>query len=271
MANIKTHYISKEAILEIKNLETGYHLSTKGNIVLHKDLNCEISGGKLIALIGPNGAGKSTFLKTITGMHYALSGDVYYKGKSLKHMSNKEIAQQVALVLTDKIEDRYLTAYDIVGTGRYPYGSYMGRLTTEDKDIIYNALQLVDAVDFKNRYFYSLSDGEKQRIMLARAIAQNTPLIYLDEPTAYIDSPGKVQIISLLVELVTKYNKSILLTTHDTELALHYASELWLLGKDSTFIVGKPDELVESGEINKLFDKKGVKFNRNTRRFESDL
>lgn len=260
-----------EAILTLNNLETGYRLSRGKKIVLHTNLTCSIVSGELIAMLGPNGAGKSTLLKTITGMISPLDGEVFYGGKNLNNMSSREIASNVSLVLTDRIDDRYLRAIDIVGTGRYPYGSFMGKLSDNDKEIIHNSLRLVDSKELSNRYFYSLSDGEKQKIMLARAIAQDTPLIFLDEPTAFIDSPGKVQIMNLLIKLVKEHNKSILLTTHDTELALNSASNLWLLGKDKLFIKGHPDTLVENGMINKLFDKKGVVFNKSTRRFESEV
>ena len=185
-------------------------------------------------------------------------------------MSNKEIAKVVSLVLTDKIDDRYLTAYDIVGTGRYPYGSFMGKLTNFDKDIIANSFNLVEAQELKKRYYYSLSDGEKQKVLLARAIAQDTPLIFLDEPTAFIDSPGKVIIMNLLNRLVVDHNKSILLTTHDTELAINYASKLWLLGMENFFLQGNPSDLVNKGMINKLFDRQGVVFNQVTKKFEAD-
>ena len=261
---------SSNVLLRLEKLTTGYKSSQSNQSQLHSNLNCNIVEGELIAMLGPNGAGKSTLIKTLTGMVPALHGDVRYNGKNLRHMSNKEVAREVALVLTDKIDDRYLTAFDIVGTGRYPYGSFMGRLTKTDKEIINNALMLVDADELQKRFFYSLSDGEKQKVLLARAIAQDTPLIFLDEPTAFIDSPGKVVIMNILSNLVLKHKKSILLTTHDTELALNYATKLWLLGKGSFFTQGNPDELVKSGMINKLFDRKGVVFNAATRKFESN-
>jgi len=255
-------------LLKIDNLTTGYSLSRSKIITLHQGINCEVGKGELIALLGPNGGGKSTLLKTLLGVIPALDGDVYCRGKSLYQMSKKEIATLVSVVLTDKIEDRYLTSYDIVGTGRYPYGSFTGKLTDIDKEKINNAFNLVGANELISRIFYSLSDGEKQKVLLARAIAQDTQLIFLDEPTAFIDSPGKVIIMDLLNELVVIHNKTILITTHDTELALEYASSLWLLGKENYFEEGRPDTLVKSGLINKLFSRKGVVFNDVTRRFQ---
>ncbi len=258
-------------ILKTENLVTGYGVSKRKNIVLHDNLNLRIGVGELIAILGPNGAGKSTLLSTITGMLPALSGDVFYGPKNLIKMSNKEVAKEVALVLTDKIDDRYLTTYELVATGRYPYGSFIGKLTEVDNEKIRNAIDAVEATELSSRYFYTLSDGEKQKVLLARALAQDTPLILLDEPTAFIDSPGKIMIINLLMKLVSDFGKAVILTTHDTELALNFASRLWLLGKNNLFVDGYPDELVENGMINKLFDRRGVVFNKSNRRFEPKL
>lgn len=265
---IETEVVTDDSLLKIENLVTGYNLSRSKIVSLHQNINMVVGKGELIALLGPNGAGKSTLLKSLTAIIPVLGGNIYYGGKDLNKLSRKEVAQLVAIVLTDKIADRYLTAYDIVGTGRYPYGSFTGKLTSFDKEKISNAFKVVGAEELINRVYYSLSDGEKQKIMLARAIAQDTPLILLDEPTAYIDSPGKVIIMNLLSDLVSKHNKTILLTTHDTELALNYATRLWLLGKENYFEEGIPDDMVNSGLINNLFDREGVVFNKGNRRFE---
>ncbi len=268
MGNTQSHN-SKLSILKIDNLSTGYSLARTRKISLHNNIRCNVGSGELIALLGPNGAGKSTLLKSLTGIIPVLDGDIYYNGQNIHHLSRKEVATLVAVVLTDKIDDKYLTAYDIVGTGRYPYGSFTGKLTSSDKEKIENSFKVVGASELKSRYFYSLSDGEKQKVLLARAIAQDTPLIFLDEPTAFIDSPGKVLIMNLLNELVKVHNKTILLTTHDTELALNYATRLWLLGKENYFEEGNPEELVETGKINRLFDREGVVFNKKSKRFET--
>ncbi len=257
-----------DIILNINNLSIGYKLSHKKKLYLHNNINCNIHKGELIALLGPNGAGKSTLIKTLMSLISSLAGDVLYNGTSVSKMSKKQISILVAVVLTDKIDDRYLTAYDIVGTGRYPHGSFTGRLNNTDKEKIDYAFSVVDAGELTTRIYYNLSDGEKQKVLLARAIAQDTPLIFLDEPTAYIDSPGKVIIMNLLKKLVTQHDKTILLTTHDTELALQYATKLWLLGKNDYFTEGDPDELIKTGSISKLFSRKDVVFNINKRCFE---
>ncbi len=260
---------SQDVILKLRGLYTGYSSSERSKKHLHNNLNCEVKKGELIAILGPNGAGKSTLLKSLSGIISPLRGTIDINGKDLKKMSNKEVSKEISMVLTDKIDDRYLTAYDIVGTGRYPYGSFMGKLTQYDKEKIENSFNLLEASELKSRYYINLSDGEKQKVLLARAIAQDTQLIFLDEPTAFIDSPGKVVIMNFLFEFASKYHKSILMTTHDTELALNFATRLWLLGKNNMFVDGKPDVLMKKGMINKLFDRKGVTFNAETRRFES--
>ncbi len=265
---LQTASTLNDRLLQVENLITGYKLSRSKILSLHNDINTSIGKGELIALLGPNGAGKSTLLKSLTAIIPVLDGNIYYNGKNLSNLSRKEVARLVAVVLTDKIDDKYLTAYDIVGTGRYPYGSFTGKLTSSDKLIIEKSFKDVGASELKNRYFHSLSDGEKQKVLLARAIAQDTPIILLDEPTAYIDSPGKVIIMNLLNDLVLKQNKTILLTTHDTELALNYATRLWLLGKENYFEDGVPVEMIKSGLINNLFDREGVVFNKRNRRFE---
>jgi len=265
---LQTASTLNDRLLQVENLITGYKLSRSKILSLHNDINTSIGKGELIALLGPNGAGKSTLLKSLTAIIPVLDGNIYYNGKNLSNLSRKEVARLVAVVLTDKIDDKYLTAYDIVGTGRYPYGSFTGKLTSSDKLIIEKSFKDVGASELKNRYFHSLSDGEKQKVLLARAIAQDTPIILLDEPTAYIDSPGKVIIMNLLNDLVLKQNKTILLTTHDTELVLNYATRLWLLGKENYFEDGVPVEMINSGLINNLFDREGVVFNKRNRRFE---
>ena len=256
-------------ILLIENLSTGYLLSGRRQKVLHADLNTFVKSGELIAVLGPNGAGKSTFLSTLSGFLSPLDGKVFVKAKDISKMNRRDISHEIAVVLTDKIDDRYLTAWDVVGTGRYPYGNFMGRLSEEDKGLIMSSLETVGVESLASRYFYSLSDGEKQKVLLARAIAQDTPLIFLDEPAAFIDSPGKVEVMKILNKMVVEMGKSILMTTHDTELALNTAHKIWLLGNNGEFITGKPDDLVKAGEINRMFDRQGVVFNQQTLKFES--
>ncbi|MHB8843109.1 MAG: ABC transporter ATP-binding protein [Candidatus Aquicultor sp.] len=260
--------LNKGTLLRLKDLDTGYS-ARRNPVVISRKIETSLALGQFVAILGPNGAGKSTLMKTILGHLVPLSGDVLWKGQPLHQMSVKQVARCMSAVLTDKIDDRYLTAMDVVSTGRYPYGSLTGKLTLEDLHIILASMKSTGVTHLSKRRFYSLSDGEKQKTMIARAISQNTPLICLDEPTAFIDSPGKVAIMQLLKGLVADKTKTVLLTTHDSELALQFADELWLVGKNHTFEAGTPKTLIKNGHINQLFDQEGVIFNPDTLRFES--
>ncbi len=261
--NLNTHI----PLLTISELETGYP-SASQKVVITNEINTTVRTGEFIGILGPNGAGKSTLLKTILGHLKPLSGHVLWQGKSTQQMSVRQLATCMAAVLTDKIDDRYLTAYDVVSSGRYPYGSLTGKLSKNDHIIVQESMLATGVLPLNERKFYSLSDGEKQKTMIARAVAQKTPLICLDEPTAFIDSPGKVALMQLLKKLTTEQGKSVLLTTHDSELALQFADTLWLLG-NHRFESGSPITLIANGQINQLFDQDGVFFNPNTLRFES--
>ncbi len=255
-----------KSLLSIHDLSTGYRLK-KGKIrLLHKNLSAHINTGEFIAMLGPNGAGKSTLLKTLLGFIPSLEGYIQYGGINLEDISVKEMAAIVSVVLTDKIEDVYLTAREVIVAARYPYVSWGGVLSANDKEIIENAVALTGVEIFLPRRLYTLSDGEKQKVMITRALAQDTPLIFLDEPTAFIDSPGRVELMNLL-KTFSRRGKSILMTTHDVELALRFADILWLPGKDGSFEKGTPRELVDNGSINRLFDNKSVKFNRDKKSF----
>ena len=253
-------------LLTIQNLSTGYRLKRGETIVLHKSLYSSLNEGEFVGVLGPNGAGKSTLLKTLLGFIPKLEGKISYGDKRLEDISVREMATKVSVVLTDKIDDIYLTAEEVIAAARYPYISFAGKLSEKDNEKINNAVLLTGITDLLPRKFYTLSDGEKQRVMIARALAQDTPLIFLDEPTAFIDSPGRVELMHLL-RTISRQGKSILMTIHDVELALQFVNTLWLLGKDGTFEKGIPDELVNKGSINKLFDRGAVKFNKANRRF----
>lgn len=256
------------SILSLIDISTGFQLSGNKSKVLHSSINLDIGKGQLIALLGPNGAGKSTLIKTISGIIPPLNGKIMIGEKELMHMSNREIACEISLLLTDKIDDIYLTAFDIVKTGRYPYGSFMGKLSSDDKEIIDESMHTVGINHLYHRVFSTLSDGEKQKVLIARAIAQNTSLIIMDEPTAFIDSPGKIEIMAILTDLVKKHNKSIVITTHDIEMALQNAATLWMLGYKNEFVSGSTSEMVNGEYVNKFFDRDGVRFNKESLKFE---
>ncbi|MEE4259247.1 MAG: ABC transporter ATP-binding protein [Bacteroidales bacterium] len=257
-----------KSLLNIINLETGFELQKKRKLVLHQSLNFELYEGQFVSILGPNGAGKSTFIRTLLGFRKALSGDVLYENTLLHELAVKELAKKVAVVLTDKIDESFLTVYEIVSTGRYPYTGFSGRLTDEDHSFVSDALNLVGMQDFTNRNFQQLSDGEKQKVLIARAVAQETPIIILDEPVAFIDAPGKVEIMELLKFLSREFKKGIIAATHDLEAALRFSDQLWLLGSEGKVASGKPEELLEKGIINSFFDKDDITLNKEKVIFE---
>lgn len=257
-----------EQLLQIKNLSTGYQSKRKEALVLHKSLHMDLAAGEMVCILGPNGAGKSTLLRTLLGFQKALHGETYYSGNALKDISVRKLARYVSVVLTDRIDDSFLTAEEIIVSGRFPYASFSGRLQVKDRQMIEQAIEQVGVTAFRSQLFSTLSDGEKQKTMIARAIAQDTPLIFLDEPAAFIDSPNKVVVMEMLRQLSHVHKKGILLTTHDMEPALRFADKLWLLGNKGEFEAGSPQTLVQNGSINRFFDNEEVMFNRADRRFE---
>lgn len=257
------------ALLHIENLSTGYRPGKKDELMLHHSLNLELMPGELICLLGPNGAGKSTLLRTILGFQKAIAGTIYFNNKLSKELNIREKARMVSVVLTDKIDETFLTVFEVICSGRYPYGSFLKKMEELNKKKVNEAMELIGISGFSNKYFHQLSDGEKQKVMIARAIAQDTPLIFFDEPVAYVDSPSKVSIMSLVRKLATEHKKGILLATHDLDAALKYADRLWLIGKNGRSDIGEPQKLVDAGKINQFFDQHDVKFNVENQHFES--
>lgn len=253
-------------LLTIQDLTTGYRINSRKTKVLHEHLSATVSQGEWIAVLGPNGVGKSTLLKTLLGFIPAISGSIFYGYEKLEDISIKKLATKVAVVLTDKIDDSYLTAEEVIISALYPYSSLWRKPTEEDISKVEEAVALTGVQVLLSQPLHKLSDGERQKVMITRALAQDTPLLFLDEPTSFIDSPGRVELMNLLKKIAGK-GKGIVTTIHDVELALHYADNLWLMGKDGTFETGSPDELINNGSINKLFDRGKVTFNNKTNRF----
>lgn len=260
--------MSERVAVKIENLTTGYSLKRSSQITLHKELNLSFHSGELICILGPNGVGKSTLIKTLLGFESALSGEIYFNDERLHDLSVKELAQIVSVVLTEKIDDIYLTANEIISTGRYPYGSFSGKLGRVDLEKIEMAEHLVGVENYSHKVFAKLSDGEKQKVMIARAIAQDTPFVFLDEPVAYLDAPSRISVMQLLKKLAVEMDKGILMATHDMDSAINYADTIWLLGKDGNWESDKPEKLILSGKINQFFDTEKVSFNPKEKRFK---
>lgn len=246
-------------LLELKNLSIGY-IDCHPHKVVHESINLTLNRGEFTCLLGMNGAGKSTLLKTMGGFQPQLSGDILLGGKSLAKHSRRELAKQLGVVLTDRITTGNLTVYELVSFGRYIYTDFFGRMSADDHRVVRDALKCVGIEAFANRSLLELSDGERQKVMIAKAIAQETPLIILDEPTAFLDLSSRVEIMLLLRKLASEEGKTVLLSTHDLDLALQLSDKIWLMAKHRDLACGVPEDLALSGTFNSFFDKDNLSF-----------
>jgi len=243
-------------ILQIENLAVGYN---KRKVV--SNINQEIFKGQLVSILGPNGAGKTTILKTLAKLISPLGGKIYINGFLLSKLNSKEIAKNVAVVLTERPSPGLLTAFEFVALGRYPYTNFLGRLTDEDKNKIKEALHLVNADNISEKYFGELSDGEKQKIILARAIAQEPKIIILDEPTLHLDLRSKMEVLNILYNFSKQKGVTVIVSLHDIDVALKI-SDIVILVKNGRIIdFGTPERIINKDIIAQLYDLKDVYFN----------
>lgn len=249
-------------IIKLTSLRTGY--KTK---VVSQEINASLNSGKLTCLLGPNGAGKSTLLRTLSAFQPPLQGNVEIMGKPLGSYSDKELSSLIGVVLTERIDIRNMSVYSLIGLGRSPYTGFWGRLTEKDDQIVYSSMEMVGILEFKDRMIETLSDGERQKVMIAKALAQETPIIFLDEPTAFLDYPSKVEIMQLLHKLSHTSGKTIFMSTHDLELALQISDTVWLLDQEHGLITGTPEDLTISGSLEEFFVRKGISFHAESGQF----
>ena len=251
----------KEKTVEIRDLSIGY--KTKSDVKpLMENLSAGIFGGELTCLLGANGVGKSTLLRTLSGFMPELAGEIQILGKVIGNYSDVELARTIGVVLTERPNVGDLTVTELIGLGRSPYTGFFGRLNLIDETIVKNVISRIKIEELAGRQVLTLSDGEWQKVMIAKTLAQETPIIYLDEPTAFLDFPSKVEIMRLLLDLTRSSGKTIFLTTHDLELALQIADTLWLMDNKNRMIIGTPDELRLDGSIENFFRCEGVEFDR---------
>jgi iron complex transport system ATP-binding protein len=253
-------------LLETRNLTIGYS-SKKMARVIAENLNLQLWPGQLVCLLGSNGAGKSTLMRTLAGLQPALKGEVQIDQHLLSTLKPADLAQKLSLVLTERVEAGNLTAQEVIELGRTPYTGWLGKLSESDHEKIHQAIQSADVVPLLSQRMHQLSDGERQKIMLARALAQDTELILLDEPTAHLDLPNRVEMMRLLHTLARKTNKAILLSTHELDLALQAADNLWLMQPDGELVTGVPEDLVLNGAFESAFAKTGFFFDNATGTF----
>lgn len=249
-------------MLRLQQLTTGY-----GKAVVSSQLSCTLPTASLTVLMGTNGAGKSTLLRTLAGFIRPISGSVCCGENNITHLTPRELAKTLSVVLTFRPTADALTVQQVVEMGRMPYAQFFAKSTPADAQAIERAMQLTQTQDLAHRFVNTLSDGERQRVFIAKALAQNTPIILLDEPTAFLDFPAKVHTMKLLSELAHAEGKSILLSTHDVELALRFADTLWLLSADG-IVSGTPKQLSHEGAIAHFFARDGLCYNAEQMRFE---
>lgn len=249
-----------------ESLSIGYK-SNKDNSIVAQNINFDAYGGELTAIIGVNGIGKSTLLRTLGKVQAKLSGKIEINGKPLKDCKPLELASKISLVLTEPVASKNMSVLELVALGRSPYTNWLGTLAKADRSKIENALQQMELGMLQNKKCHELSDGQLQRVMIARALAQDTSIILLDEPTTHLDLYHKVQILKLLKSIAHETNKTIVFTTHEIEMAIQICDKMLLLdGFENPF--GEPCELIEQKAFEKLFPSDTVSFDSKTGSFK---
>lgn len=255
-------------MITLKNLTIGYRQKNNQKIV-QQNINASIYPGELTCLIGPNGVGKSTLLRTLSAFQPSLSGDIIITStdsskntaeRPLSQFTDRERAKLIGVVLTTRLDVQNMSVWELVSLGRSPYTGFWGRLHSDDKAIVDKSLRMVGIEELQDRMVQTLSDGERQKMMIAKALAQQTPVIFLDEPTAFLDYPSKVDILQLLRRLAHDTQKTIFLSTHDIELTLQIADRLWLLQPSEPLSIGTPKELAENGSLKHFLNRPGLQF-----------
>ena len=260
----------------LKNLSIGYR-TKNGTRMVAEGINAAIRQGELTCLLGANGVGKSTLLRTLSAFQLALDGDVLFHNPltipeqssptrsflPLTSFSDKELSRVIGVVLTEKPDIRNMTVRELVALGRSPYTGFWGTLHDEDWQVVDEAIDAVRINNLRERMVHTLSDGERQKVMIAKALAQQTPVIFLDEPTAFLDFPSKVEMMQLLRRLAKTAQKTVFLSTHDFELALQVADRLWLM-ESKEVSIGTPQELAENGALARYVERPGITFDAQT-------
>lgn len=245
--------------IHIADLSIGY--SDKNEVKVVADGICAgINSGELTCLLGANGVGKSTLLRTLSAFQPKLGGEIRIQGEEIGTYTDKQLSRIISVVLTERCDLRNMSVAELVGLGRTPYTGFWGVLTKEDRKVVERSIDLVGISHLAHRMVHTLSDGERQKVMIAKALAQETPVIFLDEPTAFLDFPSKVEMMQLLHNLSRQTDKTIFLSTHDLELALQIADRIWLMDKANGVVIGTPEDLALDGRLGSFFARKGIAF-----------
>ena len=250
--------MSNNNILSASNLSIGY-LTKKEKIVIASNLNLNLQAGKLISLVGANGIGKSTLLRTLCGIQKPISGTVFLNEKHIQSFEPLTLAQNLSLVLTEKLPPSNLTVFELIALGRQPYTNWLGKLSEGDFEKVNQAILLTQIEHLSNKKHFEISDGQLQKVLIARALAQDTPLIILDEPTTHLDLLHKVSVFKLLKKLSQETNKCILFSTHDIDLAIQLSDEMIVMTENNA-VQDQPCNLITKGIFNSLFKDENIVF-----------
>lgn len=254
-----------KTLLKTINTSIGYH-NKKQHTIIASNINLNLEAGKLIALVGPNGIGKSTLLKTLSGIQKPITGQVLLHNKNIHNYSNTTLAQNLSVVLTETLPPSNLSVYELIALGRQPYTNWIGTLINQDQNKINMAIKLTDIAHLSNKKHYEISDGQLQKVLIARALAQDTPLIILDEPTTHLDLLHKVSLFKLLKTLTTNTNKCILLSTHDIDIAIQLCDEIIIMTPNQ-LIQDTPSRLIEKDTFNTIFKNEHILFDKQKGKF----
>ena len=256
---------TSQIILKAEQLSIGYK-TKKAETVIASNINFELKKGQLIGLVGANGIGKSTLLRTLIKVQPELSGSILLNDKNLKSTSIVELAKQLSIVLTEPLTSKNLSVFELVSLGRHPYTNWIGNLTENDTAIIKKAMTLVNIFELKDKKCYELSDGQLQKVMIARALAQDTAIIVLDEPTSHLDMYHKAYILKLLQKLTKDTGKTILFSSHEIDLAIQLCDTMIVMQKDNV-VCNQPCHLITDGVFESLFPKDLIVFDDKTGSF----
>lgn len=246
---------------QLTNVSIGYP-SKKEPKIVQKDLSLSADKGELIALIGKNGCGKSTLLRSMACLQPIYSGEIIINGEDILEKTPKERAQLISIVLTNQRSVAAFNVKELISIGRDPYTGWLGSLSADDEKIIAESIEMTNLQGFENRNIYELSDGERQRVFIARALAQNTPIILLDEPTSHLDLPNRISILLLLQKLARETGKTIFISTHELETAMQVADKIWLMEKLNGVKIGTPEDMVLQGIFDSVFAHNSYDFDK---------
>jgi len=255
-----------EILIEIQQVGIGYAGNAAKRSVLAEHLSLAIRKGEIIGLVGRNGCGKSTLLRSLARMQAILEGSITISGKDIRNIPRLEFARMVSFVSTEMINIPHITVAEMVSLGRFPYTNWVGFLTAGDKSAIRKAVDITGIHHLRTKLMHELSDGERQRVMIARALAQDTSIIILDEPTAFLDLPTRFELLRLLNQLAHQNGKTVLYSTHDLNIALHESDKLWLMAA-ANVTEGAPEDLIITKGFLKLFENSGIHFDMKTTEF----